>query len=118
MISAHKKWRVSAPVALATTLALVACAGTPPTAELRGARDSVARAQFDGAAQLAPQPFQSAQDKLNSAQGSVQNNNMDLAKNMAQEAQADADYADAVANAHKAETGATQLQGLSQKLQR
>lgn len=118
MASVHKKWPIGAPAALAAALTLAACAGAPPTAEIRGARDSVARAQYDGAPQLAPQPFQSAQGKLSSAQASVQDGNMGQAKNLAEEAQADGDYADAVSVAQKAATGASQLQGLQQRLQR
>ncbi len=118
MKSPQKIRRVGLPIAVASTLALVACAGgSPPAAEMRGARDSIARAQYDGAAHFAPQPFQGSQDKLNRAQGSVQNNDMRQARDLAEEAQADADYADAVSNAQKAANGASQLQDLQQQLQ-
>ena len=98
-----------------SSLTLLACSHSPPTAELRGARDSIARAEYDGARQLAAQPFQMAQDRLARAQTNVTNNDMGQAKNLAEEAQADADYADAVANTKKTATAAAELQGAQQK---
>ena len=102
--------------ALSTALLLAACADAP-TAEMRGARDSIARAQFDGAPQLAAEPFQSAQDKSAKAQSSVSDGHMGQAKTLAEESQADADYADAVSVAAKTNASAMQLQGAQQKLQ-
>lgn len=96
---------------------LAACSSPAPTAELRAARDTVARAQYDGAPQLAPQPFQMAEGKLAKAQANVQNKDMDQAKWLAEESQADADYADAVANVMKTQQGAAQLQQFQQKRQ-
>jgi Domain of unknown function (DUF4398) len=105
------------PVVVGLTLALAACAAPPPTAELRGARDSIARAQYDGAPDLATQPFQTAQDKLASARSGVSNGDMDQAKALAEESQADADYADAVSVVKKTASTASQLQGLQSRSQ-
>jgi hypothetical protein len=117
MKSQHCPLYLGVAVAFVSSLTLVACTRSPPTAELRGARDSIARAEYDGARQLAAQPFQMAKDKLAGAQTDVMNNDMGHAKNQAEEAQADADYADAVANAKKTATAAAELQRAQQKLE-
>jgi hypothetical protein len=114
---AHGSQYLVASAALGSSLALVACAQSPPTAEMRGARDSIARAAYDGAPDLAPQPFHAAQDKVARAQSGVNDNDMTQAKYLAEEAQADADYADAASNAAKTTATAMQLQGAQQKLQ-
>jgi hypothetical protein len=108
--------RFGAGAAVSATLLLAACADAP-TAEMRGARDSIARAEYDGAPQLAAEPFQAAQDKSAKAESSVTGGHMDQAKNLAEEAQADADYADAISVAIKTGESATQLQAAQQKLQ-
>jgi hypothetical protein len=101
---------------LALTMALAACSSSPPTSELRGARDAIARAEYDGARQLAPQPLQMAHDKMARAQSQVANSNMDQAKDLAEEAQADADYADAVAVVQKSTQTVQQLQGAQRQM--
>jgi len=115
----HHGRRLAAPAILATAFALAACSSTPPpTAEMRGARDAVARAQDDGAAQLAPQPFELAQGKLAKAQADVTNNKNDAARRWAEQAQADADFAAASSNAQKAEHTASELTDAENGLQR
>ena len=119
MTLGHHGRRLAAPAILATALALAACSSAPPpTAEMRGARDAIARAQDDGAAQLAPQPLQMAQDKLARAQADVTNDKNDAAKRWAEQAQADADFAAASSNAQKAEHTASELTDAQNGLQR
>ena len=81
-------WRPGTLIALGLTLGLAACSGTPPNAELRAAGDAIARAQYDGAQQLAPQPLQMAQNKLTGAHHAVSTDDMDQAKWLAEEAEA------------------------------
>lgn len=111
--------RPGAFIALGLTLGLAACSsGPPPNAELRAASDAIARAQYDGAQQLAPQPLQMAQGKLSSAHHAVTNDDMDLAKWLAEEAEADADYAGATADRLRIANTAGELTGAQQRLQR
>ena len=91
-------------------LGLAACSSGPaPNAELRAAGDAISRAQYDGAQQLAPQPLQMAQGKLQSAHEQVGHDNMTQAKWLAEESEADADYAGATANQQRIASTASEL---------
>ena len=115
MTSRHKQWRLAA-ASVALALAVVACAETPaPTAQIRSAREAIARAEENGAKAIAPEPLQMAQNKLDAAQSAVQQKEMDKAAFMAEEAEADADLASATANAQRVSNTAEQLQGAQRR---
>lgn len=103
--------------AVAMTLTLASCGGEPvPTGAMRSAADAIARAQNDGAEQLAAQDLQMAQSKLANAHSQVAADNNADARRSAEQAGADADYADAVSNAQRVSNTAGQLQELQQRL--
>jgi hypothetical protein len=100
----------TAPAIIASVLALAACAQPePPTAQLRSAKGAIARAQEAGAQNLAPQPLQMAQDKLNRANTAVNAKEMGSAAYLAEESQADANLAWSTAAAQKAVAASTEL---------
>ena len=103
---------------VATALALASCGGEPvPTAQMRSAADAIARAQNDGAEQLAPQQLHTAQTKLANAHSQVASDHNSDARRSAEQADADADYADALSNAQRLSHTAGQLEQLQQRMQ-
>jgi hypothetical protein len=107
--------RLGRAALLVATVTLAACSTPPPTAELRSARDAIEQAQSFGAQEVAPQPMQMAQSKLARAQESVKNKDMDVAANLATEAEADANYAGALALQHNTAQTQQQLQQYQQQ---
>jgi hypothetical protein len=82
---------------------------------MRSAGDAIARAQDNGAQSLAPQPLQMAQDKLNRAHAAVNAKDMTTAERLAEQSEADANYAGTTANAQRVSTTAQELQQYEQK---
>jgi hypothetical protein len=82
---------------------------------MRSAADAIARAQNDGAAQLAPQILQTAQSKLANAHSQVAADHNTDARRSAEQANADADYADALSNSQRLSNTAGQLQQLQER---
>jgi len=110
------RWRFASLIF--ATLALAACSsGPPPTAEIRAAGDAISRAQYDGAQQLAPQPLEMAQNKLAGAHDAANRDNMDHAKWLAEESEADAEYAGATANQQRIANTAGELTAAQRRLQ-
>lgn len=110
MRSQDRKWRWGAPCLLVAILSLAACGGEPvPTAQMNEAKRAVTRAQEDGAAAVAPAPLQMAQDKLNRAHGAAGNDNTQ-ARRWAEQAEADAEFADTTTLAQRAQTALNELQ--------
>ena len=108
--------RLTAPAAITLALALAACAEPqPPTAAMRSASDAIARAQENGAQSVAPQPLQMAQDKLSHAHSAVNAKEMTQAEYLAEESEADANYANATSNAQRLSATASELQGLEKR---
>lgn len=80
--------------ALAASLGLAACAGTPPPiGQLGAAEQAIAGAEQAGALQHAPVELQRARDKLAAADDAVRNEENDAARRLAEEARADAELA-------------------------
>jgi hypothetical protein len=94
----------------AATAALGACASTPPpTEELALARAAVEQAQ-QPAARHAPDQLLSAQRKLAAAEAAARDEKYDQARRLAEEAEADARLAWAIAESSQARQSLTQVQ--------
>lgn len=108
--------RLAALASFISAVALGACAsGSPPTSEIAHARTAIERAEGDGAAQLASAPLQTAQSKLSRAQAASQDKDYVQAQRLAEQAEADADYAGAVARAQRAQRTVSEMQLLEQR---
>lgn len=99
-------------LAFAATASLVgACASTPPpTEQMAVAAAAVTHAVNAGAQEAAPGDMRTARDKLERARQAVANKEHDLALNLAQQAQLDAQLAEAKAHADKARKAAQAVQ--------
>jgi hypothetical protein len=95
-----------ATIAAALLVGLSACATTPiPNEKLAVAKSSVQRAEQAGAPELAPAEMAAARDKLARAEQAVAARNADVATQLAEQANADAQLAEATAvqaRSHKA----------------
>jgi uncharacterized protein DUF4398 len=118
MSTRQDNWRLAAPALLGLALALAACAQpSPPSAEIRSAREAIARAEENGARALAPQQLQTAQDKLSQAQSAVQQSEMQTARYLAEESEVDADLAASSSNAQRVANTANELQGAQKRIE-
>lgn len=90
---------------------LAACAGPgmPPTAQIADARTSLAQAESTGARDAAPLQLAAARDKLAKADAAMKAEQYPKAKDLYEEAQADAQLADRMARATRAKTAASEL---------
>jgi predicted ATPase len=108
---------LAASALLAPTL-LGACAEpSPPTAEIRNARDAIAQAEENGARTLAPEPLQMAENKLGRAEAAVKVSDMKTAEYLAEEAGVDANLASSSANAQRVSNTANELQGARRRIE-
>jgi len=105
--------RLAAGAALVTLLS--ACASTPPpTAEMAVGKASVERANGPAAAE-APVALAMARDKMTRANAAYADKNYDLARQLAEEAAADANLAEAEARDQRSARALTEVrQGLRQ----
>jgi hypothetical protein len=103
----HETAMRDASIAMALAFGLAACASNPlPNEKLAAARDTFARAEQSGAAELAPGEMTVARDKLERAQRAAAKHDAKLATGLAEEARVDAELAEAEAQeikSHKAE---------------
>ncbi len=105
------------------SLLLVACSSTPaPKAEMAAGQAALEAAQTSGAREYAGSELEAARSKLNLAQQASARGDNDLARRLAEAAEADARLAQARASSVRARNAATQiersLQALQDELQR
>lgn len=95
---------------LAAAQLISACAGNPPTAEMALAKASVINATAAGGNEFAPIPLRAAMDKMEGAEQAMGSQNYADARNLAEEADVDAQLAAATARAAKTQKAVNQLQ--------
>ncbi|WP_165390750.1 DUF4398 domain-containing protein [Pseudoduganella lutea] len=104
--------RYTAPMLLAAAALLSACASqkTPATAEVAVSRAAVENAAQAGAADLAPAELLAAREKMQQASRALADKDYKLARDLAQQAEADAKLAQSKATSAKATSAATAVQ--------
>jgi len=95
---------------LAAVLLISACAGNPPTAEMALAKASVIRANAADGNEFAPVQLRAAMDKMEGAEKAMGSENYPVARNLAEEADVDAQLAAVTARAAKTQKAVNQLQ--------
>jgi septal ring factor EnvC (AmiA/AmiB activator) len=96
---------------------LGACASTPPpTDQMAVSTAALAHAASAGSAELAPIETSMARDKLARARNAIANNDNDLALDLAQQAQVDAQLAESKAESIKARKSAEAVQEANRAL--
>jgi hypothetical protein len=95
---------------LAAVMLFSACAGNPPTAEMALAKASVINATAAGGTEFAPIPLRAAMDKMEGAEQAMGSQNYPVARNLAEEADVDAQLAAVMARAAKTQKSVNQLQ--------
>ena len=104
--------RYTAPMLLAAAALLSACASqkTPATAEVAVSRAAVENAAQAGAADLAPAELLAAREKMQQASRALADKDYKLARDLAQQAEADAKLAQSKATSAKATSAANAVQ--------
>ena len=99
------------------TVMLAACASVPPPkAEMARAEFAVKQAEVAGAASEAPLQFRNAQQELAQAQDLLKKKDHTGAQRLAEQAQADAEYAQALTNSRKWQKAALELKATQEAL--
>jgi hypothetical protein len=123
MLIQTSKWAKGAGICAALALTVAGCASTPiPNEKIAVAKSSVARAEQSGAPEYAPVEMAAARDKLARAEKAAANNDGQPATQLAEQANADAQLAEATAQEHKSHKAAVEfdasMQALRQESQR
>lgn len=108
--------------AFAAVIFISGCASTPtipaPTDQMALSRAAISSASSAGGSEYAPVQLKSAMDKMDGAERAMGTKNYGLARQMAEEAQVDAQLAAATARAGKAQKAAEALQQSNQVLKK
>jgi Domain of unknown function (DUF4398) len=98
-------------------LGVAGCASTPvPNEKIAVAKASVQRAEEAGAVEFAPVEIQAAREKLTRAERAASDHDSVPASELADQANADAQLAEATAREHKSHKAATELDASLQSL--
>ena len=101
--------RIGLTMAVATLVA--GCASTPaPTEQMAVSRAAISNASSAGADEFAPAQFKSAMEKMDSAERAMTQKDYSRARQLAEQAQVDAQLASATARTAKAQKAADTVQ--------
>ncbi|UOA10820.1 DUF4398 domain-containing protein [Methylobacter sp. S3L5C] len=89
---------------------IAGCASLPPTEQMAVSKVAVNNATSSGGNQFAPLPMKSAMDKMDAAERAMTEENYALARQLAEQAQVDAQLAATTARSVKAQEAANALQ--------
>ncbi|MGD0961519.1 MAG: DUF4398 domain-containing protein [Methylomonas sp.] len=103
-------WLQAITISLSAALLLTACAGAPPTAQVAVAKAAVKNADAAGANEFAPLPFRTAEVKMEGAEQAMAAQDYPLARQLAEEAEVDAQLSAVTARTVKARKSVSQLQ--------
>jgi len=104
---------------LAAVILLAGCASTPqPTEQMAVSRAAVINASSVGANQFAPIQLKSAMEKMTAAEKAMSDKNYDLARQLAEQAQVDAQLAVTMSGSAKALKSAEAVQEDSRVLRK
>ena len=98
-------------VTIAAAMLVAGCASTPaPVEQMATSREAVSNASNAGGNEFAPLPLRSAMEKMDAAEHAMAEEDYPLAKQLAEQAQVDAQLALATARTAKAQKAASALQ--------
>jgi Domain of unknown function (DUF4398) len=110
-------WAKSVGIGAALALTVAGCASTPiPNEKIAVAKSSVSRAEQSGAPEYAPVEMAAARDKLARAEKAAADKDAQPATQLAEQANADAQLAEATAQQHKSHKAATEFDASMQAL--
>jgi hypothetical protein len=105
-------------VSVVTALITAGCASMPaPTEQMAVSKAAINNASSAGGNELAPQPFKSALQKMDAAEQAMAEKDYPRARQLAEEAQVDAQLAAVTARSAKAQKAAFELQEDNRVLQ-
>lgn len=104
-------------VAAGAAIMMAGCASAPaPIEQMSASRAAVSEATSAGGGEFAPQQLKTAMDKMNAAERAMAAEDYVLARQLAEQAQVDAQLAGAMARSAKARKAADALQEASREL--
>lgn len=104
-------------VTVAAAIFMAGCASTPaPTEQMVTSRAAVSNASSAGGNEFAPLQMKSAMEKMAGAEQAITDKKYDQARQLAEQAQVDAQLAEAMARSAKAQKAADELQEASRVL--
>jgi Domain of unknown function (DUF4398) len=110
ILSSYRWHRVAGLIGCAAVV-IAGCASTkPPTEQMAVSKSAIANAVSAGGSEYAPVEMRTAQEKMDRAQRAMQKEDYEVARALAEEAQADARLAEKKAESGKAQKAAVVMQ--------